>query len=449
MAASLEPVSRTDVRESLRRLRTLVSPYTGLVQTTGEFMRAPDDAGLVKIGVRIADVESLVGFAVEFRSGGSAADLEVALAAALGEAVERYSACYLPESEFVLASAREIGPEAVAPERFALFRDDQYGRPGFPFRPFTSSTRVRWVRGFGIPDGSPAYLPVQLVYLPWRTPQERGEVPISYSTSSGTACGPSLEEAVLSGLLEVVERDAFSLTWYNRLSLPRIDVDADPALARHAARYFDPTGLAYAGIDLSDFLGIPTVLGLVRGAAGDAAALGVGAASAVTLADAWCRALSEAFAVRSWARLMRCEQPDVQYEPDFSDVTSFDDHVLFYSDYENARHTAFLDASPVSREVSAVPPLEGANVRDQIEAIATRLAARGASAYAVDITAADVSDAGLRVVKVVAPELCPLDVAHEGRFLGGSRLYTAAFELGLRDAPIAPDELNPYPHPFP
>ena len=71
------------------------------------------------------------------------------------------------------------------------------------------------------------------------------------------------------------------------------------------------------------------------------------------------------------------------------------------------------------------------------------------TAYAVDVTAPDIADAGLRVAKVVAPELQPLDVAYDARFLGGRRLYRAAFELGLRDEPATFDDLNPYPHPFP
>ena len=439
----------TDLARSLERLRTLVSPYTGFVHATGEFMRAPDDSGHIRVGLRLADLRRFVGFDVDFRSGGSAGDRDRALAAAIGEAVERYSACHLPEHELVLASAEELGEEAVEPERFALFRSDQHAEPGFSFRPFTSSTRVRWTRGFRLPDCAPAYLPAQLVYLPWRTAAEAGEVPIAYATSNGAACGATLEEAILGGLLEVVERDAFAITWYNRLSLPRLDASGDPTLARHAERYLEPAALEHRAIDLSGFLDVPTVLGVVRGGPTAEAALGVGAASAPTVEDAWRRALSEAFAVRSWARVMRRQEPDRRYRPDFRDVTSFDDHVLLYADPEHAKRTAFLDGSPETRPTRAVPSLEGSHPLAHIEALCRRLARRGITAYAVDITAPDIRLAGLRVARVVAPELCPLDVAHEGRFLGGRRLYHAAFELGLRDRPLRPDEINPYPHPFP
>ena len=65
-----------------------------------------------------------------------------------------------------------------------------------------------------------------------------------------------------------------------------------------------------------------------------------------------------------------------------------------------------------------------------------RLARHGLSAYAVDVTSPDVRSLGLCVARVVAPELCALDVSHRARFLGGTRLYTAAHEAGLVPAPL-------------
>jgi ribosomal protein S12 methylthiotransferase accessory factor len=71
------------------------------------------------------------------------------------------------------------------------------------------------------------------------------------------------------------------------------------------------------------------------------------------------------------------------------------------------------------------------------------------SAYATDVTTPEIRELGLHVARVVAPELCPLDVVHLARFLGGRRLYHAAHESGLARAALAPSDLNPLPHPFP
>ena len=67
----------------------------------------------------------------------------------------------------------------------------------------------------------------------------------------------------------------------------------------------------------------------------------------------------------------------------------------------------------------------------------------------MDVTTPDVASLGLHVARVIAPELCQLDVWHEARFLGCTRLYTAACDVGLAPAPLEPADVNPHPHPFP
>ncbi|MET9239211.1 YcaO-like family protein [Nonomuraea sp. NPDC003709] len=42
------------------------------------------------------------------------------------------------------------------------------------------------------------------------------------------ALGGSMAEALLYGLLETVERDAFLMTWYGRLPVPRIEHGTGP-----------------------------------------------------------------------------------------------------------------------------------------------------------------------------------------------------------------------------
>ena len=78
-----------------------------------------------------------------------------------------------------------------------------------------------------------------------------------------------------------------------------------------------------------------------------------------------------------------------------------------------------------------------------------RLSRQGVSAYAVDVTSPDVEELGLKVARVVAPQLCALDVFGAAPYRGGERLYRASFEAGLVDAPLTFEDLNPLPHPYP
>ena len=443
----LRPVQPTPLEIALPRLRSFVSPFSGVIRTLGETLAAPDEHRLISIGCQLADSVPTIGERLDWYTGSEHWRREHAEAAAIGEALERYAGSFVPEDRLVVGSADELGAAAVDPSRFALFSTAQYEHAGFSFEPFGRDTVVSWVEGFALPDGERALLPAQLVYLPWRRRAE-GEAKIGHATSSGLACGATLEEAVLTGLLELVERDAFMLVWHNRLSLPLLDWSADAELTRIDNRYFVPAGLRYSAVDLSAFLDVPCVLGVVHGPPGVLGALGVGAASAPTLGVAWRKALAEAFSVQRWVRDMAFEEPERLDRP-ADTIATFDAHTLHYATAARAKRAAFLDSSAARRPTAAVRPLEGENVLEQIAAVIRRLEARQVSAYAVDVTSPDVLAAGLRVAHVVAPELCPLDVVEGARFLGGRRMYEAAFLAGLASRRLEPSELNPDPHPFP
>jgi ribosomal protein S12 methylthiotransferase accessory factor len=425
------------------RLRRAVSSYTGIVRTLEECLASGAEPRLFRAACEITGSDRLLGSSLGHCAGigGSGATRAEAAAAAVGEALERYSASFVPYDRLVVANARELGGQAVAPERFALFSARQHASSAFPFRPFTADTRVAWVEATSLPDGAPAFVPAELVFL---GDASLGEQPIGYATSSGTACAETREHALERGLCELLERDAFMIVWAARLSLPLLDWSTSPELTALDERYFAPAGLAYAAVDLSPVHGVPSVLGVARAPRGFPGALGVGAGTAATVERAWFKALSEAFGARSAGAKLALLDPRA-YGPVGEGVRTFEDHIRFYADEERAAVAAFLDAGTGCTSVSAVRRLPG----EPVATLCARVAAAGASSYAVDVTSPDVAELGLVVTKVVGPELCALDVVHGARFLGGRRLYEAAAALGLRDGALTEAELNPFPHPFP
>ena len=226
------------------------------------------------------------------------------------------------------------------------------------------------------------------------------------------------------------------ITWKTQLSWPRLDWSGDAALERFVRTRVRPTGLRVRAIDLSAFWDVPCVLGVARSRVPGDAPLGVGAAAAPTIERAIQKALDEAVRVRSWAHALHSARVPLP-----ADIRDFDDHVRFYAEPAHAGRTAFLDASRDWRHVREIAPLAPA---DRVGQLCARLERRSASAYAVDVTAPDVRDAGLAVARVVAPELCALDVEHAAPLLGGRRLYEEPVRLGFGPRPINPD-----PHPFP
>jgi ribosomal protein S12 methylthiotransferase accessory factor len=431
-------------------LAAIESAFVGIVRGVVDVLAAPDAARLFHRVAVVSAVARLTDERLSSPSGGGySASPERARLAALGEAVERYSAtAYVPEEEFVLATAAELGPAAVAPDRFALFAPEQHALPGFPFEPFTPETRIHWVRGFRVSDEAPFYLPAQLVYL-LRAAKRSGEAAIGYATSNGLACGSTFEDAMVAATLELVERDAFMITWAARLVHPRLDWSGSAELRAFARIHFDPSCLRLETVDLSRFHDVPTVLAVVHADGRAAGELGVGAAAAPSVEEAWRKAAAEAFAVRSAGRTLIVARPERRFAADYVDVETFEDHIDLYGRCEYAPAAAFLDSSTELRPVAHIKPLEGRGTDGILCALVARLERHGLELFAVDVTAPDVEEAGLRVIRAVVPELCPLDVRHDARFLGGRRLLDVPFQLGLAPGPLSFASLNRDPHPFP
>ena len=434
----------TPLAEALPRLEAALSPLVGIATGAVSTTYTTDESSLPNCACELASSRRTLGAPTVVFGSGAHPDPRRARAAAIGEAVERYSGVFVPFERLRRTTARALGDAAVHPSRFALFHPSQFGIQRFPLVPFTDDTQTTFVEGIDLADGSATFLPAELVYL--RRPEPR-LAPIGYATSSGLACGPSLDEAILGALLEVVERDAVMLAWKCRLSLPLLDWSEDAALTELDRRFFEPTGVRFRVVDASCFLAVPTAISVLHGPEGAGAALSVGAASAARVEEAWLKAIAESFGVYRWLRQQAVTGATAPTDPDA--IESFDDHMLFYASEERAELAGFLDGSEERRQTSDVPGLAGSTPHAQIDEIMSRLASRGLSAYAVDVTSPDVRDLGLSVARVIAPELCALDVSHRARFLGGSRLLTAAHEIGLVRSPLDVADLNPLPHPFP
>lgn len=423
----------------------LLSPRVGLVTGVEECMADADEPALVRVSCELAAATELIGaeLGAAHAVGGSGFTRAQAIGAAVGEAAERYSACCVPHERLVASTARALGPRAVDPRSFGLFSPQQHARPDFPFAPFTAETELRWIDGIDLETGERAWVPAELVLLAGVEPVN--EVRIGYATSSGLACGRTFADALERALFEVLERDAFMLAWWRRAIPPRLDWSTCAWMRATDERYFRVSGLEYHALDLSAVHRLPVVVGVVLGPSGSGAALGVGAAAARRVEDAWWRALGEAFASRSACRKLRLLDRARRHADDGSDVRSFDDHIRFYGDDDRATAASFLWSSAATTAADDVPQLEG----DVVGELVARIARTGSRAIAVDVTAPDVAEGGLHVVKVVAPGLCALDAEHECRFLGAPRLLHASETAILTPAPRSIDDLNPLPHPFP
>ena len=198
----------------------LVDARSGVLTSLELHIRSDMPTGWVGWAARVADTRNFGGSGSLFRAdpygfGASIRDDAAARGAATGEAVERYCGNVVPE-DLVRGSASALelaGSRVVDPAEFALYSEDQYRLPGFPFVPFTSDLNIRWVLGHTMDEKVPTYVPAALTYLGYYTGARRGEPPIASLQYAGIAAGRSRAEAEMSALLELLERDATALWW--------------------------------------------------------------------------------------------------------------------------------------------------------------------------------------------------------------------------------------------
>lgn len=430
-----------------RIMSVFASPLVGIVQRLFARVRDTDELYAYSIGSEACDSRGLLGTRCNGNNGGGGATPEGARLAAIGEAVERYSGAWVPFELLRHGTYRELtarGVRCLPPGDFTPFASWQYEQPDAPFVPFTADTPLPWVESRRLHDGELIWIPAQLIYL-------RGDLmerhPIGYPTSNGLAYGNTPDEALVSGLLELVERDAVMLAWYKRLSLPLLDVGSDPALARYFRSHVEPTGLDVRLVDLSVFADVPVVLAVVRSEVPGAAPLGLGAAASGSALRAATKAACEAVNTRTWAAIKLRDGVYVDPDGDFdATVLDFDDHIALYSRPGLVSETLFLDSSPDRRALGDLPALCSDTPGELRDALLAAL--DDVDLYAVDLTSPDVREAGGHVVKVFSPQLQPLDAGYRRRYVGGRRLREKPVALGLVK-PQDADAVNPLPHPFP
>ena len=146
------------------------------------------------------------------------------------EADETFFSQMAPPGRIRRARADELQGPAVGPPALALFSEQQFRarrrlnaqldeRQRIP-APWDSSRKLDWIECDAHFSSRQCWVPAGLCLLGHDT--DRTSLPVPDST--GLAIGSSFEDAVIRGFLEVVERDATAIWWYNQLELPRIDI---------------------------------------------------------------------------------------------------------------------------------------------------------------------------------------------------------------------------------
>lgn len=371
--------------------------------------------------------------------GGSGLSWEQARTRAIGEAAERYCAAVYDEHTLLLDCFDNLKSFAINPTEFALFSDKQYQEKDFPFCPFTGQTRINWTWGYSVVRRAPVLVPAAFVFRPyWPV---GGETPIGLPPSTGLACGDSFGAAALSGLYEVVERDAIMIMWMNRLPAPRLPLSLYSASL--PADWLQNSDFHLSVHDITTDIGIPTRFCLAIDKRQERPFVSCGASTRFRSEAALEKAIVEALHVNEAVRLAVDTQPPFDHEPDYRDVKVLEDHLLLFSHPQMLPALDFLlNAGKRDGATNSLPSLAGLS---QGWAALQNL---GLDLILVDLTLPELAKAGFFVVRALIPGLIPLTFGQQFVCKGGERLYRVPVALGYTNGPTREEALNPLPHPF-
>jgi ribosomal protein S12 methylthiotransferase accessory factor len=445
-AFQLHNVPRSDLQKTLATLPHLLDEHVGLIHSLNFPANRRDDPRFVHAHAYVADISRIKGRLCNQGAGGTALHRDAAIVKAIGEAVERYSIDMF-EPDVQRLSYKEAGARAIDPRRFILFHPNQYQAPNFPFTPFREDRAIGWMEAYSLTRGETVLVPASMAHLSY-TPRSRAET-FELAPLSGYACGNTIEEAILRGIYEVVERDAFMIFWYNWLPVPAIDLShaTSPELKQTIDRYHcAPVSIHCSNITTET--GIPAVLAVMVSQQPGWPAAVVATAADLDPEQAITRALLELSAnhllVRSiWESGLQ-PIPRTPFE-----VRQQEDHGLFYVSPERLPYL-----NPVLRPASFMRPRDfvaraATDVKQNIETCIGQLAKMGMEVIVLELTSPDVRELGFRVVKVLIPGMQPIDFGVQLPHLGGQRVYQAPLLMGHQRVAGQPWELNLFPHPFP
>ncbi len=361
---------------------------------------------------------------------------------ALAECTERRIWKYIPWYGGLVryGTFTEMGTEAINPLSIVSFSEKQKNEHrNIQIEP---SDSFGWIRVKSLKTDGVKWAPLQLYSVHyWQHHARTQEKMLRWPITTGLATGQNLTDAIFRGALEVIERDAFMITYLNKLSVPKIDLESlknDPEFASiltKLERYKVEPHFLYLPTDFPVHV-IAAALTDSRGGA----AFTIGAKADFDLKKAMIGALSEALAVRLGYKNSEPIPDDFPFHK-----MGQAERIRYWLNPTRFPQIAFMVEGPTISFADALNKVSSPS-SDLLEQIRHMLELTHTDMFYVDCTTPAVTKASdLKIAFVMSPELQPLYLAEEIPAMGGDRLSRIPTKFGYTPA----QTLNRFPHPFP
>jgi ribosomal protein S12 methylthiotransferase accessory factor len=423
-----------------------IDDLTGIANAVRTIFLDPGSPDVFVATARMSDTTPYFGVRGDAFNSGAGFSQRQAWDAAVGEAVERYCLSAVQPDRITLASWSSLDESAGAihPIEVIVHDEPASSHPDGDARSF-EEVLVGWLPGHSLVDGRDRLVPACTVHIPYRRthPDEKLIAP---AISTGSAAGTTLEDAVLSGLYESIERDAFSIMWLNRWPAPRLLIDEDELSSLFNDRFRRPN-LDYHLFVVELETGAPTVICVILDANFDPPLSCIGGAARIDVRDAAVKAMIECVQGWHWARDHRLKKGPVPLPADFASIRTFESRVQLYACADMRPALAFLLEAEETVRISDCPRrLRSAS--EAIQDLASCVHAAGSDVILIPLTTAEVEELGWHAVKVFCPALQQLEGDHRHRPIRTPRWREVPVRQGWSTVPLDVTQINPYPHPY-
>ena len=223
---------------------------------------------------------------------GKGATVEQARASAMMEGFERYS-----------AEKQDIDQEKISISTYNEIKNQSVLNPNDLLLPKSFENqniemqKLEWIEAEEIISESPILVPANAVFHPYIPNREIKPCAMAMfkGNTNGLASGNVIEEAVLHGIFEVVERDAWSIFELTKRNKKQIDLDTiENETVSELVEKFTEQGIKIKLMDITADLKIPTIVASADDTVlKDAALLTLGVGTHLNPEIAAIRALSE------------------------------------------------------------------------------------------------------------------------------------------------------------
>jgi ribosomal protein S12 methylthiotransferase accessory factor len=418
----------------IEKLQDTVSSRTGILKSLTLRPKSSDEPVLPHIyeGL-LAHFDFRKADRIERASCGKGLTEEAAMLRAIGEAIERYCACHTAAPEMRRATLAAMGEEALAPSEFVLFSQSQYAAKTVNVWEWKPEDQILWARMSEVGKDGQVWVPAVFVYM--THPSDQLQDLLFTPNSSGFAAGPDAKSALRSALLELIERDAFMISWLSRQPGVKINTMGVGGIIADIVSTYERWGTSITVFSLPTDMPatVAMAVALDRTGTGPAAMVGLGCETSPR--EAVRKALFEICQMHE-PLCRRHREGNAARLNSYSDVKTIDDHAAYFFRQDHLHELDFLLNNPVEVHIADLGDHSEENEGD----VASAVAARGHRVFYRDLTTPDIEAYPIRVVRALVPQLQPISFGHGLERLGGRRLY----ERGS----ILEESLNRCPHPL-